>query len=38
VKLLVQFKEEAAQRYQQIATNNAQLAADLTGWLARLNS
>jgi len=38
VKLLAEFKALAEQRYQQIAANNAQLAGDLTGWLARLNS
>jgi len=37
-KLLAEFKELAAQRYQQIAADNTQLAGDLTGWLARLNS
>ena len=36
--LLAQFKELAAQRYQQIAANNPELAGDLTGWLARLNA
>ena len=38
VKLLVEYKDLAAQRYTQIAADNAQLAGDLTGWLARLNS
>jgi lysozyme family protein len=36
--LLAEFKQLAAQRYQQIASDNAQLAGDLTGWLSRLNS
>lgn len=35
--LLAQYKDLASQRYTQIAANNAQLAGDLTGWLARLN-
>jgi len=38
VKLLAEFKELAGQRYRQIAADNRQLAGDLTGWLARLNS
>lgn len=38
VKLLAEFKEVAAQRYQQIAANNTKLTSDLTGWLSRLNS
>jgi lysozyme family protein len=38
VKLLGEFKELAAERYQQIAKGNAELAGDLSGWLARLNS
>jgi lysozyme family protein len=38
VQLLAGFKQLAAQRYQQIAANNAQVAGDLTGWLSRLNS
>ncbi|MGA2737406.1 MAG: glycosyl hydrolase 108 family protein [Bryobacteraceae bacterium] len=38
VQLLAEFKQLAAQRYQQIATDNAQLAGDLTGWLSRLNA
>jgi lysozyme family protein len=38
VVLLAEFKELAAQRYTRIAANNAQLAGDLTGWLARLNA
>jgi lysozyme family protein len=38
VKLLAEFKQLAAQRYQQIAADNTQLAGNLTGWLARLNS
>lgn len=38
VKLLAEFKNQATQRYQQIAANNTQLAGDLTGWLARLDS
>ncbi|HXM40113.1 MAG TPA: glycosyl hydrolase 108 family protein [Bryobacteraceae bacterium] len=37
-QLLAEFKQLAAQRYQQIASNNARLAGDLTGWLSRLNS
>ena len=37
-QLLAQYKEQAAQRYRQIAAENQQLAGDLTGWLARLNS
>jgi len=38
VELLAEYKELAAQRYQQIAADNPQLAGDLTGWLSRLNS
>lgn len=38
VKLLAEFKAVAAQRYQQIAANNSELAGDLSGWLARLNA
>jgi lysozyme family protein len=38
VKLLAEFKTLAAGRYTQIATNNPQLAGDLSGWLSRLNS
>jgi len=37
-ELLAQFKGLAAQRYQQIAADNPDLAGDLAGWLARLNS
>jgi lysozyme family protein len=37
-KLLGEFKELAAERYQTIAEGNTELAGDLTGWLARLNS
>ena len=33
-----QYKELAAQRYTQIARDNPDLAGDLPGWLARLNS
>jgi lysozyme family protein len=38
VKLLAEYKKLAAQRYTRIAADNAQLAGDLAGWLARLNS
>lgn len=38
VKLLAEYKDLAAQRYTGIAADNAQLAGDLNGWLARLNS
>jgi lysozyme family protein len=38
VQLLARYKDRAAQRYTQIAADNAQLAGDLKGWLARLNS
>lgn len=38
VKLLAEFKQLAAARYQSIAQGNTQLAGDLTGWLSRLNS
>jgi lysozyme family protein len=38
LELLAQYKALATQRYTQIATGNPQLAGDLTGWLARLNS
>jgi lysozyme family protein len=38
LQLLAQFKNLAAQRYRQIAADNPELAGDLTGWLARLNS
>jgi lysozyme family protein len=37
-KLLAAYRQRAAQRYQAIAANDSSLAADLTGWLARLNS
>ena len=36
--LLAQYKQLTAQRYTAIATSNAELAGDLTGWLARLNA
>ncbi len=36
--LLAGYKQLAAQRYTAIAAGNAQLAGDLTGWLARLNA
>jgi len=38
VKLLAEFKLLAAQRYRDIAAGNANLAGDLSGWLARLNA
>lgn len=38
VQLLSQYKQQAAQRYQQIAADNTELAGDLTGWLSRLNA
>jgi lysozyme family protein len=37
-QLLAQFKDRAEQRYTLIAQNNPELAGDLAGWLARLNS
>jgi lysozyme family protein len=37
-RLLGEFKELAAARYRGIAAGNAELAGDLTGWLARLDS
>jgi len=36
--LLAQYKNLAAQRYRDIAANNTNLAGNLNGWLARLNS
>jgi lysozyme family protein len=36
--LLAQYKQLVTQRYTAIATGNADLAGDLKGWLARLNS
>jgi len=38
VKLMAEYKDQAAQRYTQIAAGNTELAGDLTGWMARLNS
>jgi lysozyme family protein len=37
-KLLGEFRALAAERYRGIAANNTELAGDLTGWLARLDS
>lgn len=37
-KLLAQYRQLAAQRYGEIAAANSKLAANLAGWLARLNS
>jgi len=36
--LLTRYKQLAAQRHTEIATAKAELASDLTGWLARLNA
>ena len=36
--LLAQYKQMVAQRYKAIAAANTDLAGDLNGWLARLNS
>jgi lysozyme family protein len=36
--LLAQYKQMVAQRYTEIATANAELASDLSGWLTRLNA
>lgn len=38
VELLAEYKQLAARRYTEIAQGNQELAGDLTGWLARLDS